>query len=260
MTKVRSPNYPSISLPEAITRVRAVYEKEHRHVTSKEVIVGAMGYTSLNGASTSVLSALAKYGLLESVGDQYRVSKEAQDVLVHRKGDPEYEAGIRRLALRPPLFDELFDLYGDSLPSDHTIRTYLITKKEFNPRTVNAAIRSYRDTMEFVKVEAGGLEVPDEADEAPAEVPMQAPFASSNPAVSRGGGGLVPALAMAAAAPDHELVFNLAEDCVARISFIGQVTQEAIEKFVAYLNISKDTYPMRAARQQRDEQTATMET
>jgi len=39
------------------------------------------------------------------------------------------------------------------------------------------------------------------------------------------------------------LVFKISKDSEARIVFTGNVTQEAIEKLTALLNLSKDTYP-----------------
>src|SRR4051794_1773864 len=101
MAKVRSPNYPQISLKDAITRAKVIYDREHRHPTDKSVIARALGYGSLNGASQSVISALLKYGLLESVGDQLRVSTTGQDLAEHQPGDPERVAAVQRAAFLP---------------------------------------------------------------------------------------------------------------------------------------------------------------
>lgn len=156
-TKVRSPNYPVISLGEAIPRARTVFEQENRHPASREVVARALGYGGLNGASLGVISALLKYDLLEQVGDQLRVSKDALDILLHQPGDPERAAAIRAAAFAPALWEELRDLYGDTLPSNHNLRAYLV-KKGFNPKTVDGVIRSYRDTITLVEEEAGGSE------------------------------------------------------------------------------------------------------
>lgn len=163
--RVRSPNYPVISLSEAVQKIRAVYQQEHMYPAARETIAKVLGYSGLNGASAGVVSAIVKYGLMEQVGaDQIRVSADGQDVIVHRKGDPEYAEAVRRAALRPALFRELYDQYGTNLPSDHNLRAYL-QKRGFNPKVVDAVIRLYRDTIEFVESETEDFNAtpPDEA-------------------------------------------------------------------------------------------------
>lgn len=251
----RSPNYPTVSLGEAITRIRAIYQKEHTHAAEREVLAKALGYGGLNGASATVLSALGKYGLLEPTKDgRFKVSELGLDLILHRKGDPEYTAAIRRAAFLPTLFKDLHDMYGGTLPSEHNFRAYLV-KKGFNPKTVDGVIRSYRDTLEFVDGETEGS-MPESSDEHEFEVPMQSPVAAPiqpSPAA-------MPMPSPVAARPaEFDEAYNLAADCKVRIVYTGQVTQEAIDKFIAYLNISKDTYPTKASLQQDERLPTTME-
>src|SRR4051794_26283688 len=103
---VRSPNYPGIGLREAVSRVNLLYKAEYTHLCTREVVAEAIGYTSLNGSSATVISAIAKYGLLENVGDEYRVSPLAVDIILHHKGEPERLAAIREAAFKPALFNE----------------------------------------------------------------------------------------------------------------------------------------------------------
>jgi len=149
MAKPRSPNYPAISLRDALDRVRKVYEKEHTTKASPDVVVKAMGYASLNGASMTILSALKKYGLLEEIGKELKVSGDALTILVDPKESQERIAAIRRAAFTPSLFSELRQQYGDSSPSDENIRSFLL-KRGFLQSTVDNAIRAYRDTLALV--------------------------------------------------------------------------------------------------------------
>ncbi|MHB8577210.1 MAG: hypothetical protein ACYDCQ_18005, partial [Dehalococcoidia bacterium] len=170
--RVRSPNYPVVSLSEAVQKIRMVYAQEHMHPASRETVAKVLGYSGLNGASAGVVSALVKFGLMEQVGaDQIKVSADGQDVIVHRKGDPEYAKVIERSAFRPTLFSELHDLYGMNLPSDHSLRANL-QKRGFNPKVVDSVIRLYRDTIEFVESETEGFDTP-QLDEAMEEMPVQ---------------------------------------------------------------------------------------
>jgi len=251
----RSPNYPTVSLGEAITRIKAIYQKEHTHPAEREVLAKALGYSGLNGASATLLSALSKYGLLEVAKDgRFKVSALALDLILHRKGDPEYTAAIRRAAFLPALFRDLHEMYGDTLPSEHNFRAYLV-KKGFNPKTVDGVIRSYRDTIEFVDGETEGATT-DPSDEHEFEVPMQVlPVAPAPPSPE-----LVPiAVSAPVSLAQFDEAYNLAADCKVRIAFTGRVTQEAIDKFIAYLNISKDTYPTRVEAEQEDALSVTMD-
>lgn len=150
MARVRSPNYPSISLPDAIERARKVYKSEHTHKAAPEVVAKIMGYNGLNGASLMVLSTLKKYGLLEEVGKDLKISQDALVILVDPEHSPERIAAIRKAAYAPALFAKLFEQYGDKAsPSDENIRSYLL-RNGFAQGAVDTPIRCYRETLEFV--------------------------------------------------------------------------------------------------------------
>jgi hypothetical protein len=149
MARVRSPNYPAVSLTEAIERARKVYEKEHTHKAAPEVVAKALGYSGLNGASLSLISALKKFGLLEEVGKDLKISHAALTILVDPKDSAERAKLIRQAAFAPALFSELQGQYGDTVPSDENLRSYLL-KRGFAPSAVDSPIRSYRETIALV--------------------------------------------------------------------------------------------------------------
>jgi hypothetical protein len=154
--RTRSPNYPAISLVDAIGRLKAIYETQRQYPATREVLVKLMGYGSLNGASSTVVSALSKYGLLEGHGENLRVSDLGQDLVLHRKGDPEYTRALQTAAFMPGFFQELHDQYTDGLPGEHSLRATLV-KRGFNPKAIDSAVRAYRETMEFLDAETGGF-------------------------------------------------------------------------------------------------------
>lgn len=168
--RVRSPNYPAVSLPEAIERVRKVYEKEHMHKAPPEVVAKALGYTSLNGASLSMISALKKYGLLEEVGKDLKVSHDALTILVDPKDSADRARIIRQSAFAPALFAELQAQYEDGVPSDENLRAYLL-KRGFAPSSVDAPIRSYRETIALVSELRKGDNAPRMEDKQEDEMP-----------------------------------------------------------------------------------------
>lgn len=247
MSGDRSPNYPFISLADAVGRVKLIYEKERQHAADKLVMAKALGYGTLNGLSRSVLSALVKYGLLGEEGDQLKVGPLALDVLLHSPGSPERVSALQRAAYMPPLFGELRATFDGSLPSDENLRAVLV-KKGFNPNTVGNVIRSYRDTVLFVNQELA--QAPEAAE----------PAAPAQAAAGAGGQGMkVPgAITMFPLAPvaasGLELAFNLAPGRHARIAFTGEVTRAEIEKLQRFLELSLDTFPAAAAEADADVQ------
>lgn len=164
MARTRSPNYPTISLPDAIDRVRKVYQKEHLHKADPEVVCKAMGYTGVNGASLGVLSALKKYLLLEEVGKELKVSALALSILVDPPTSTDRQEAIRSAAAAPALFATLFDEFGDSPPSDENLRAFLL-KRNFAQTAVDTPIRTYRETLSFVSQHAGAGNKPKPTEE-----------------------------------------------------------------------------------------------
>lgn len=151
-TKARSPNYPAISLARAIDLTTRLYNEAHTHKASSAVVASALGYTSLNGASMSVISALKKYGMIEGVGDnEFKVSKDGLTIVVDPKSSIERANAIIQAAFRPALFAELRAEYGDKPPkSDDFLRAFLL-KRGFVQSAVDTPIRTYRETMELVE-------------------------------------------------------------------------------------------------------------
>lgn len=152
MGKSRSPNYPSVSLPEAIEKARVLYQKEHRRKMAREAIAEHLGYGGLNGASVTLISALSKYGLLEGRGDEIRLSDEAITLIVDTPDSPDRQEALLRAATSPSLFAELFRHFEGSAPSDSTLRIYL-QKNGFTPKAAHAASQAYKETMELVSFE-----------------------------------------------------------------------------------------------------------
>jgi hypothetical protein len=123
--RIRSPNYPALGLPEAVEKVAAIYRNIHTHASSREVVAKAMGYTGLNGASATAVSALHKFGLLEGRGDEIKVSERAMRIM-HPQSQTERTEAIREAAVLPPLFAELRGRFPGRHPNDDLLRNFLL--------------------------------------------------------------------------------------------------------------------------------------
>jgi hypothetical protein len=251
MARHRSPNYPQFSLREALDKVRKVYEAEHTHPAAKEVIVQDLGYSGLNGASAVAIGSLNRYGLLEQAGEGLRVSDAAVAALELSKGDPTHDSALRSLALTPTLFAELNRQFGNRLPSETSLRHSLI-KQGFLPKAAEDVIRIYRDNLELVGEDSNEY---NESIQTQNSYTESRPTESGHVAPTRAIGGVssgvdglqsLPSSALRgerSAGEKDELRFRLSPNSIANVVFDGPITQQAVAKLIALLELSKDTFP-----------------
>lgn len=199
MAKSRSPQYPIVSLQEAINKARLVWEKDYQSELPREVIAEHMGYKSLNGKSLGILSTVGKYGLLEGRGDQTKVSDLAVQIFAHDKGEAERADAIQKAAAEPVLFKDIAEKFGSHSPSDQALKSYLITRG-FTLSATDSVIRSFRDTEQFVKSEVSDYDSETQSDDfteedmqtsIPQPVPMlPSPASNGVPTISMSDNGL----------------------------------------------------------------------
>jgi hypothetical protein len=145
--RVRSPNYPAISLPSAIERVSILYKNQNRHAAPREVVANSLGFRSLSGPAATVISTLSKYGLLERVGTEAKISERALQILFPNSAE-ERQSAIHAAANEPQLFAELNERFPGG-GSDALLRNYL-TRRNFSPNALDDVILAFKETAEFV--------------------------------------------------------------------------------------------------------------
>jgi predicted house-cleaning noncanonical NTP pyrophosphatase (MazG superfamily) len=153
MAQMRSPNYPSIGLTDAVTLTRKLWDKEKRTPVTSELAAKAIGYKSLSGPARTTLAAMKKFGLLEDTKQGVSVSPLALRIL-HPASEEERLKALREAALRPELFRQLTEKHLEA--SDDALRSHLITTLDFSETGAKTFIDSFRDTMRFAKVEQNG--------------------------------------------------------------------------------------------------------
>jgi hypothetical protein len=140
-----------MSLGEAIERLGVLYKREGRAKVDAATAVSAWGYGSLNGASLRVLSALRQYGLLDGGNDDVRVSELGLTVLLEPETSPEYTDALNAALVAPALFREMLTEYGNDLPSDPALVSYLVRKQEFGEQAARALIDNFRASVEYLR-------------------------------------------------------------------------------------------------------------
>jgi hypothetical protein len=239
MARVRSPNYPGISLPEAISRIGHIHAKEQHLPAAREVLAKHMGYNGINGASLKVLSALGKYGLLEEVnGDKMRVSPLAMSIL-YPANDLERSRSIREAAFKPPLFMEMREEWGDASPSDANMRSYLV-RRSFATDAIDRVIEAYRDTMELVSRSATEFNPPPAPVSVTEDIPVSPPARAVVP--------IAPTAAQmhSATLTDNTLRVSLTDSGLE--VHAGLVDVEGVDRLIKILEANKSLLP--AAKQQ----------
>ena len=151
--RTRSPNYPSISLPDALERLARLRKEIQWHKAPREVVAKGIGYAKLHGASAGAISALQKYGLLERDGDDLKISDLGKRHLNPLDSEEESKALVEA-ATNPSLFAELDEQFPGGTSNDDLLQNYLV-RKGFSQVALPSVLRAYRETLELVAQRAG---------------------------------------------------------------------------------------------------------
>jgi hypothetical protein len=158
MARDRSPNYPAISLPVAIERVKSWYSTVHMLNVPRNQAAKMMGYSSENGAALSAISAELKYGLLVKMDNGYQITNRATSLLLPND-DREKAQAIWDAASSPAVFVELMDTFPGIIPEDSDIAGYLL-RRGFGDIASRSVSRAFRETFALVLSEAFGYSPP----------------------------------------------------------------------------------------------------
>jgi hypothetical protein len=237
--KVRSPNYPGLTLSEALQRLREFYDREKTAHTAPEVAVKAWGYGGLNGASARVLGALRQYGLLQDVGKDVKVSERGLALLLDPPASHEYRNALSAAAREPAMFAEILAEYPDSLPSEQGLIAYLVRRRGFTEdgaRKLNAVLR---DTISFAgSSDAENSELPSSTPEFGSAPALTAQASSSQ--VPQSYASTAPAIAVPMGAVNYDWRFQLPNG-VAVLSFSGaKLTERDVRRLYQYLDITRE--------------------
>jgi len=145
----KSPNYPNISLEEAITNVKALYDKDGKAGAPKGVALKYWGYNSESGPAVRTISALKKFGLTQDKQGRIVPTQRAIDLLVYPKNSERYAVALQEAALSPRIYKDLWEKYKDGFPSDEALKAELISEENFNPKQVNGFLSDFRKTLAY---------------------------------------------------------------------------------------------------------------
>lgn len=152
--KHRSPAYPFVSLKLAVERVRELYEQERTHEARIGTVAGHWGFKPKSSGGHQTIGALKQYGLLEDAGGnlderKVKLTELARRITLHAEGSDERAELLRRAAVNPPLYSDMFSKWDVEFPSDENIRSYLLFERNFNEVAIASVINNYKDTLQY---------------------------------------------------------------------------------------------------------------
>ncbi len=150
MNKDRSPNFPGLSLEEALAKIETVYSAAGRSAVDDVAIVKELGYGSVSGATRKIMGALNGYGLLDRHAGGYRVSDDAIKA-IRPTTDSERQSAISRLALIPKVFSEIHQSHREC--SESILARTLIHKK-FTEDGAQRAAKIYKANSTFANLDS----------------------------------------------------------------------------------------------------------
>ena len=158
--RTRSPAYPYIALPNALEKAAVLWQVEGRHAAAVNVAMGHWGYKEDSSTGYSCVAALKKFGLVdhEGMGDTRQVKLSGLALTILLDKDPNSEErrdALRTAALGPRIHAELWERYGTELPSDQSLKRYLVLERGFNEAAVDELLDEYKQTMTFAGLNVG---------------------------------------------------------------------------------------------------------
>jgi len=149
MPTARSPNYPAMTLPEAIEAVRPIFKKDSRNKMPRLAVAKHLGYSSLNGRALGRIGALRAYGLLEGSGNELRLSDDAVALINAPPASIDRKSALKRAFTSPALFKEVWEKYEGARPSEENLRYWLV-QKGFTDRGADKCVQSYLASYDLV--------------------------------------------------------------------------------------------------------------
>lgn len=148
---------PASNLSKALDLMRKIWEHEKRNAAPVPAILKHWGYGAKSSGGFVAIATLKRFGLLDEEGSNekrtLKLSGFALDLLKNETANPkEYQRLLKVAALNPAFHQEMWSKYGQELPSETTIESFLVFDKHFREDAAKAFIRQYKETISFAKL------------------------------------------------------------------------------------------------------------
>lgn len=240
VAKDRSPNFPAVPLGEAVPWAKKLFVDAKKNAVPVEVVAKATGSEAKKGVSGPArqkIAAMRQYALIDSAGHgQYKLSPVGIDLGLHSPSDPEYREALKRAALSPTIFGELYAKY-DELPNDHILAIMLRKDRDFSEDGARRFIKAFRDTLSFAGLDKERYD--------PGNSGLQDSELIIESSADNKGGRVSQELwdAFYGRPPEKKRVvytWPLPDGTDVQVAFQQRPTAKGVERVITFLNIIKD--------------------
>lgn len=251
---VKSPKYPYITFQDALSKTKVVYKEERRAATTAPILYKHLGYTKKTGSSGRVVAALKQYGLIDETNGSYKISDQAFRLFNLPEGSPEIDQIESEMAMRPRLFREVLAHYSDGLPSDATLKSYLILDKAFNENGADIFIKVFKAALQVTKGKPIVGDTDFDQDDEENESSNESQIADRADLVNSAGAGKsvanvatpqqstspVSVIPPPISETESELKITFGPDGRPQLNFIGLVTKDSLSILQGLVNLRPD--------------------
>lgn len=155
----RGPSYPAIDLGAAAERAKQFWAYEKRSAAPLAAAANHWGYSEASSSTRVLVAALLAYGLMEDSGSRgarmVKLSERGLDIVLDEQpGFPVRTKALREAVRAPKINQEIFGKWPpNELPSDPTLRYFLLRTKGFNESAVDGYIETLRASIKFASLD-----------------------------------------------------------------------------------------------------------
>ncbi len=261
--RMRSPNYPYISLERAVTLAENLFDSNKRYSVPLAAAAKSWEMSPTSSSIPRFIAALLSYGLLDSEGEKQdkrvKISDLAFKIIIDKRPNSlERKRALIEAAMVPIIFQKLTAHFPDGLPGDETLKYTLIADFKFNPESAGDVIKVFRETIDYTQFYESGIISEERTGSAEASMVNggvnDMSTKVSNPverSVSTQRFGLhsdLPKPGTLGIGIDSSLEREVAKypvgkDTSIRLIATGKITQKAIKKLIAILELNLEDFP-----------------
>lgn len=154
----RGPSYPAMGIADAIAKAQQFWAAEKRSAAPIAAAAKHWGYSETSSSGKVAVAALLHYGILDDQGSKdsrtVKLSARGLDIVLGEEDSPERLKAVQDAVRSPRLYADILKKWpAEELPSDQTLRYYLLREKEFNEGSVAGFLKDFRASVAFAKLD-----------------------------------------------------------------------------------------------------------
>lgn len=154
----RGPSYPAMGVEEAIQKALQFWGAEKRSAAPMAAAAKHWGYSETSSSGKVAVAALLHYGLLEDYGSKdsrtVKLSPRGLDIVLDAPDSSERLKAVQDAVRAPRLYADILTKWAaHELPSDQTLRYFLLRERGFNEGSVANFLKDFRASVAYAKLD-----------------------------------------------------------------------------------------------------------